>query len=182
VLPLLPEGVKTELGLDATGFGWIFQYALVDTTGSHSLADMRAYQDWYLRYYLKAVPGVAEGAPLGGFTRQYQVNIDPHRLQGYGIPLSRVLEADRGGNREAAGRLIEFGETEYMVRGRGYARFIHDFEGIVVSASETGIQVRIKDVGQVAKQTSALQTLANAPKPRELHITRRRRGKRTNLT
>ncbi len=90
--------MKTELGPDATGLGWIFQYVLVDTTGQHSLADIRAYQDWYLRYYLKAVPGVAEVAPFGGFTRQYQVNVDPHRLQAYGIPISRVVEAVRGGN------------------------------------------------------------------------------------
>ena len=149
VLPRLPEGVKAELGPDATGLGWIFQYALVDTTGQHSLADLRTYQDWYLRYYLKAVPGVAEVAPLGGFTKQYQVNVDPRRLQAYGIPINRVVEAVRGGNTEAGGRLLEFGGTEYMVRGRGYAKSIHDFEEIVVSASETGIPVRIKDIGQV---------------------------------
>ena len=149
VLPRLPEGVKVELGPDATGLGWIFQYALVDTTGQHSLADLRTYQDWYLRYYLKAVPGVAEVAPLGGFTKQYQVNVDPRRLQAYGIPINRVVEAVRGGNTEAGGRLLEFGGTEYMVRGRGYAKSIQDFEQIVVSASETGIPVRIKDIGQV---------------------------------
>ena len=149
VLPRLPDGVKAELGPDATGLGWVFQYVLVDTSGQHSLADLRAYQDWYLRYYLKAVPGVAEVAPLGGFTRQYQVNVDPRRLQAYGIPISRVVEAVRGGNTEAGGRLLEFGETEYMVRGRGYARSIHDFEDIVLTASETGIPVRIKDIGQV---------------------------------
>ena len=149
VLPRLPEGVKAELGPDATGLGWIFQYVLVDTTGQQSLADMRAYQDWYLRYYLKAVPGVAEVAPIGGFTRQFQVNVDPRRLQAYGIPIGRVVEAVRGGNTEAGGRLVEFGGTEYMVRGRGYARSIHDFEEIVLTASDTGIPIRIKDVGQV---------------------------------
>ena len=149
VLSRLPEGVKTELGPDATGLGWIFQYALVDTSGKHSLADMRAYQDWYLRYYLKSVSGVAEVAPVGGFTRQYQVNVDPRRLQAYGIPISRVVEAVRGGNTESGGRLLEFGGTEYMVRGRGYARSIQDFEDIAVAASETGVPVRIKDIGQV---------------------------------
>jgi len=149
VLPRLPEGVKAELGPDATGLGWIFQYVLVDTTGQHSLADMRAYQDWYLRYYLKSVAGVAEVAPLGGFTRQYQVNVDPRRLQAYGIPISRVVEAVRGGNTEAGGRLVEFGGTEYMVRGRGYARSINDFEDIVLTASDTGIPIQIKDVGEV---------------------------------
>ena len=149
VLPRLPEGVKAEIGPDATGLGWIFQFALVDTTGQRSLADMRAYQDWYLRYYLKAIPGVAEVAPIGGFTRQYQVNVDPRRLQGYGIPISRVVDAVRGGNSETGGRLVEFGGTEYMIRGRGYARSIHDFEDIVLTASDTGVPVRIKDIGEV---------------------------------
>jgi Cu(I)/Ag(I) efflux system membrane protein CusA/SilA len=124
VLPRLPEGVKTELGPDATGLGWIFQYALVDTSGKRSLADLRSYQDWYLRYYLKSVPGVAEVAPLGGFGRQYQVNLDPNRLQAYRISINRVVKAVRRGNEEVGGRLIKFGGTEYMVRGRGmHARF-----------------------------------------------------------
>ena len=149
VLPRLPEGVKTELGPDATGLGWIFQYVLVDTSGKHSLADLRSYQDWYLRYYLKSVSGVAEVAPIGGFGRQYQVNLDPNRLQAYGISIGRVVEAVRGGNEEVGGRLIEFGGTEYMVRGRGYAKSVRDFENIVLTASETGTPIRIKDVGQV---------------------------------
>jgi Cu(I)/Ag(I) efflux system membrane protein CusA/SilA len=149
VLPRLPEGVKTELGPDATALGWIFQYALVDTSGKHSLADLRSYQDWYLRYYLRSVPGVAEVAPVGGYTRQYQVNLDPNRLRAYGIPVSRVIEAVRSGNNESSGRLIEFGGTEYMVRGRGYARSLEDFENIPLSVSETGSQIRIRDVGQV---------------------------------
>lgn len=149
VLPRLPEGVKTELGPDATGLGWIFQYVLVDTSGQHSLAEMRSYQDWYLRYYLKSVPGVAEVAPLGGFGQQYQVNLDPNRLQAYGIPINRVVEAVRGGNNEVGGRLLEFGGTEYMVRGRGYARSLRDFEDIVLLASEDGTPIRVKDVGQV---------------------------------
>jgi Cu(I)/Ag(I) efflux system membrane protein CusA/SilA len=149
VLPRLPEGVKTELGPDATGLGWIYQYALVDSTGKMSLADLRSYQDWYLRYYLKAVPGVAEVAPVGGFTRQFQVNLDPNRLQAYGISVSRVVDAVREGNDEAAGRLLEFGGTEYMVRGRGYARSITDFENIVLSAGDEGTPIRVKDVGEV---------------------------------
>ena len=149
VLPGLPPGVKTELGPDATGLGWIFQYALVDTSGKHSLADLRSYQDWYLRYYLKSVPGVAEVAPIGGFTRQYQVNVDPNRLQAYGLSISDVVEAVRGGNNEAAGRLIEFGGTEYMVRGRGYAKSIADFENILLATSESGTPIRIKDIGPV---------------------------------
>ena len=151
VLPRLPEGVRTELGPDATGLGWVFQYALVDQSGNHSLAELRAYQDWYLRYYLKAVPGVAEVAPVGGFGKQYQVNVDPNRLQAYGISINRVVEAVRSGNKEAGGRLIEFGGTEYMIRGRGYARSVQDFEDIVLTASETGTPIRIKDIGQVGQ-------------------------------
>jgi len=150
VLSRLPQGVKTELGPDATGLGWIYQYALVDESGKHSLADIRSYQDWYLRYYLKAVPGVADVAPLGGYVRQYQVNVDPNRLQAYGLPISRVVDVVRGGNAEAGGRLIEFGGTEYMVRGRGYARSLADLENIVVAGGENGAPIRIKDIGQVA--------------------------------
>jgi Cu(I)/Ag(I) efflux system membrane protein CusA/SilA len=149
VAPRLPEGVKTELGPDATALGWIYQYALVDTSGTHSAADLRSYQDWYLGYYLRSVPGVAEVAPVGGFTRQYQVNLDPNRLRAYGIPVSRVVEAVRSGNNESSGRLLEFGGTEYMVRGRGYARSIEDFENIPLSVTDSGSQIRIKDVGQV---------------------------------
>ena len=122
ILPRLPQGVRTEIGPDATALGWVFQYALVDESGTHSLADMRSCQDWYLQYYLKAVPGVAEVAPVGGFGKQYQVNVDPNRLQAFGISISRVVEAVRSGNKETGGRLIEFGGTEYMVRGRGYAQ------------------------------------------------------------
>src|SRR5512136_2879595 len=141
----LPQGVRTELGPDATGLGWVYQYALVDTTGTRSLAEIRSYQEWYLRYYLKAVPGVAEVAPIGGFSKQYQVNVDPNRLQAYNIPIGRVAEVVRRGNAETGGRLIEFGGTEYMIRGRGYARSIKDFEDIVVSASDSGTPIRIKD-------------------------------------
>jgi copper/silver efflux system protein len=151
VLPRLPEGVKTELGPDATGLGWVFQYALVDTSGKHSLEELRAYQDWYLRYYLKAVPGVAEVAPVGGFVRQYQVNVDPNRLQAYNLSINRVVKAVQDGNKEVGGRLIEFGGTEYMVRGRGYARSIEDFENIVLTASEDGSPIRVKDVGKVVE-------------------------------
>jgi Cu(I)/Ag(I) efflux system membrane protein CusA/SilA len=149
VQPNLPQGVKTELGPDANGLGWIFQYAVVDKSGRHNLAELRSLQDWSLRYYLKSVPGVAEVAPLGGFGQQYQVNVDPTRLQAYGIPISRVAEAVREGNSEAGGRLLEFGGTEYMVRGRGYATSVRDFENIVLTAGDTGTPIRVKDVGQV---------------------------------
>ena len=149
VLPRLPQGVRTELGPDATGLGWVFQYALVDTSGTHTLAQLRSYQDWYLRYYLKSVKGVAEVAPLGGFTQTYQVNVDPNRLRAYGLPISRVVDAVREGNAEVGGRLIEFGGTEYMIRGRGYARSVQDIEDVVLAAAESGAAIRIKDIGQV---------------------------------
>jgi len=149
VLPSLPQGVKTELGPDATGLGWIFQYALVDKSGKHSLADLRACQDWYLRYHLKSVPGVAEVAPIGGFSKQYQVNVDPNRLQAYGLSIANVVDAVRGGNIETGGRLIEFGGAEYMVRGRGYAASLADFENILLSSGEDGAPIRIKDIGKV---------------------------------
>jgi Cu(I)/Ag(I) efflux system membrane protein CusA/SilA len=149
VTPRLPEGVRTELGPDATGLGWVFQYVLVDKSGERSLADLRSYQDWYLRYYLRSVPGVAEVASVGGFGRQYQVNVDPNRLQSYGLSIQRVVDAVRGGNAETGGRLIEFGGIEYMVRGRGYARSVQDIESIVVRASEDGTPIRVRDIGQV---------------------------------
>ncbi len=107
VLPRLPQGVRTELGPDATGVGWVFQYALVDTTGRQSLDELRSYQDWYLQYYLKSVPGVAEVASLGGFVRQYQVQVDPNRLRTFNIPIGKVLEAVRAGNNDVGGRLVE---------------------------------------------------------------------------
>src|SRR5713101_4206104 len=133
VLSRLPQGARTELGPDATSLGWIFQYVLVDRSGKHSLADLRSYQDWYLRYYLKSVPGVADVAQIGGFSRQYQVNVDPNRLRSYGIGIGQGVAAVRAGNVETSGRLLEFGGTEYMVRGRGYAKSLDDFRNIVVS-------------------------------------------------
>ena len=149
VLPRLPQGVKTELGPDATGIGWVFQYALIDTTGKQSLADLRSYQDWYLRYYLKSVPGVAEVAPLGGFVRQYQVNVDPNKLQSFNIPISKVVDAVRTGNNDVGGRLVEFSGAEYMVRGRGYAQSTDDIGKIVLAKNPSGVPIRISDVGDV---------------------------------
>ncbi|MDZ4799733.1 MAG: CusA/CzcA family heavy metal efflux RND transporter [Bryobacteraceae bacterium] len=146
----LPDGVKTELGPDATALGWVYQYVITDDSGKHTLADIRSYQDWYLRYYLKSVPGVAEVASVGGFQPQFQVNVDPNRLQAYGIPIRKVTEAVRAGNTEAGGRLIEFGGSEYMVRGRGYARSLQDIEEIVLAAGADGTPIRIRDIGQVA--------------------------------
>jgi Cu(I)/Ag(I) efflux system membrane protein CusA/SilA len=149
VLGKLPEGAHTELGPDATSLGWIFQYALVDTTGQHSLSDLRAYEDWNLRYRLRSVPGVADVAPVGGFSRQYQVNLDPNKLKGYGLTIAKVVEAVRGGNSETSGRLLDFGGTEYMVRGRGYATSIQDFENIVVATPQDGAPILVKDLGEV---------------------------------
>jgi copper/silver efflux system protein len=143
-----PEGVKTEIGPDATGLGWIFQYVVKDESGKHSLGELRSYQDWYLKYYLKAVPGVADVASLGGFTQQYQVNVDPNRLRSYGIPISRVADAVRSGNRETGARVLDFGGAEYMIRGRGYMRSQSDIEEIVL-ASVDGSPIRIKDIGNV---------------------------------
>ncbi len=149
VLPRLPQGVRTELGPDASGVGWVFQYALVDTTGRRGLDELRSYQDWYLRYYLKAVPGVAEVAPLGGFVRQYQVQVDPNRLRAFNIPVGKVVEAVRSGNNDVGGRLVEFSGAEYMVRGRGYARSADDLGNIVLTRSDTGSAIRVRDVGTV---------------------------------
>ncbi|HSR10633.1 MAG TPA: efflux RND transporter permease subunit, partial [Thermodesulfobacteriota bacterium] len=150
VLPRLPQGVRTEMGPDATPLGWIYQYVLVDETGKQSLADLRSYQDWYLKYYLKAVPGVAEVAPVGGFGKQYQVNVDPNRLQAYSISINRVVDAVRAGNYESSGRLLEFGGTEYNIRGRGYVKSVKDIENIVLTASDNGTPIRVKDIGTVA--------------------------------
>ncbi len=149
VVSRLPQGVQTEIGPDATGLGWVFQYALVDETGSHSLADLRSLQDWHLRYYLKALPGVAEVATIGSFVQQYQINVDPNRLQAYDIPINRVVEAVRAGNVEVGGRLIEFGGTEYMVRGRGYAKSLDDFSNIVLASTDDGTPICVKDIGEV---------------------------------
>ena len=149
VLPRLPQGVRTELGPDATGVGWVFQYALVDTSGRSSLAELRSYQDWYLRYYLKSVPGVAEVAPIGGFVRQYQVQVDPNRLRAFNMSIAKVTEAVRAGNNDVGGRLVEMTGAEYMVRGRGYAKSVADIGEIVLARNDNGVPVRVRDVGTV---------------------------------
>jgi Cu(I)/Ag(I) efflux system membrane protein CusA/SilA len=148
ILPRLPQGVNTEMGPDATGVGWVFQYALVDS-GGHDLAQLRSVEDWYLRYHLQSVAGVAEVAPLGGFVRQYQVNVDPNRLAAYGVPISKVVAAVRGGNNDVGGRLVELTGREYMVRGRGYARSTADLENISLGVSATGVPILVRDVGTV---------------------------------
>jgi Cu(I)/Ag(I) efflux system membrane protein CusA/SilA len=145
----LPEGVRTELGPDATGVGWVFQYALVDRLGTHSLDQLRSYQDWTLRYALQSVPGVAEVASIGGYVRQYQITVDPNRLAAYDLPLATVVEAVRNSNSEVGGRLIEWSGTEYMVRGRGYSKTLEDFGSIVVKTGTGGVPVLLKDVARV---------------------------------
>ncbi len=150
IQPLLPEGVRTELGPDATGVGWVFQYALVDDSGKHTLADLRTFQDWTLRYRLQSVPGVAEVATFGGFQNQYQVTVDPNRLKAYGIGIMEVTEAVRRANVEVGGRLIEMEGKEYMIRGRGYVRSTADLEKIVLRTDQLGTPVLLRDVGEVA--------------------------------
>jgi len=149
IQPLLPSGVRTELGPDATGVGWIYQYALVDDSRTHSLADLRSFQDWSLRYRLQSVPGVAEVASLGGFVQQYQVTVDPNRLKAYDLAIMHVAEAVRASNNEVGGRLLEFSGKEYMVRGRGYIRARDDLEKVVLKTDEKGTPVLLRDVGEV---------------------------------
>ena len=148
ITPQLPEGVRTELGPDATGVGWVYQYALSDKTGAHSLAELRTLQDWYLRFHLQSVPGVAEVASIGGFQKQYQVQINPNALLAYKIPLSRVVEAVKDGNNDVGARLLEVSGAEYMIRGRGYAKNLHDIENIVL-ADQNGTPVYVKNVAKV---------------------------------
>ena len=142
----LPEGVTPTLGPDATGVGWVYQYVL--ESEQHSLDELRATQDWYVRYQLTKAPGVAEVASVGGFVRQYSVTVDPGRLRQYGVPLSRISEVIASSNRDVGGRVIEMTETEYMVRGRGYLRGIEDIENLVVKA-EGGTPVLIGDLARV---------------------------------
>ena len=145
----LPANVQPVLGPDATGAGWVYEYALVDRTHQRSLAELRSIQDWYLRYQLETVPGVAEVATIGGFVKQYQVNVDPNRLRAYGIPLSTVIEKVRASTNEVGGRILEMGGAEYMVRGVGYLRSLNDLEAVPV-ATKNGTPVRIRDLGTVS--------------------------------
>ena len=145
----LPENVNPTLGPDATGVGWVYEYALVDDTGKHSLAELRSFQDWTLRYYLQNTPGVAEVASLGGFVNQYQVEIDPNKLLALHIPINKVIVAIRESNNDVGGRVIEFGEHEYMVRGQGYIKNLTDIEKVVVGTSENGVPITVNDVARV---------------------------------
>ncbi len=145
----LPQGVQTELGPDATGVGWVYQYALIDSSEKHTLDELRSYQDWTLRYALQSVPGVSEVASIGGFVKQYQVTVDPNKLATLSIPLDKVVSAIRESNNEVGGRLLEWGGAEYMVRGGGYARKISDLEQIVVKTGPNGVPVLLRDVAHV---------------------------------
>ena len=145
----LPDAAQPALGPDATGLGWVYQYALVDTTGTMSLAEIRAYQDWTLRYQLTAVPGVSEVATVGGYEQVYEVTVDPVRLRGYGIPVTSVMEAIRSSNEDVGAMVLELADKEYMIRGLGYLQSLHDIEDVVVSATDHGTPVRVADVATV---------------------------------
>src|SRR5262249_45717450 len=145
----LPEDTNPVIGPDATGVGWVFEYALVDDTGQHSLADLRSFQDWHLRYWLASVPGVAEVASIGGFVKQYQVNLDPNKLAAYNLGAKEVIEAIKMSNNDVEGRLLEFSGREYMVRGRGYLTSVSDIESVSLGADPRGTPIRVRDVAQV---------------------------------
>jgi copper/silver efflux system protein len=145
----LPEGVAPQLGPDATGVGWVFQYALVDESGQQDLASLRTFQDWHLRYWLRAVEGVAEVASIGGFVRQYQVNLDPTKILAYHLSLPALVETIRQSNNDVGGRVVEFSGIEYVVRGRGYIQSVADIEKIAVGVSENGTPILLRDVATV---------------------------------
>jgi Cu(I)/Ag(I) efflux system membrane protein CusA/SilA len=145
----LPADAESSLGPDATGVGWIYQYALIDRSGRHDLAQLRSLQDWFLQYELKSLPNVAEVASIGGMVRQYQVVLDPYKLASYRVPLARVIEAIRAANRESGGSVLEMAETEYMVRASGYLQSLADFRAIPLATSATGIPVTLGDVATV---------------------------------
>ncbi|MEP6859324.1 MAG: CusA/CzcA family heavy metal efflux RND transporter, partial [Deltaproteobacteria bacterium] len=145
----LPEGVRPKLGPDATGVGWGYEYALVDKTGKHDLAELRTLNDWYVQYWLRSVPGVAEVAAYGGFVKQYQIELDPNALAAFNIPLATVVSAVRKSNNDVGGRVVEWSGREYMVRGRGYIKAISDIEQIALGARPDGTPIVVRDVARV---------------------------------
>src|SRR5216110_3048827 len=145
---LLPEGVNPVIGPDATGVGWVFEYALVDKSGKNDLAQRRSFQDWHLRYALESVKGVSEVASVGGFVKQYQVDLDPNKLLAYGIPISEVVNKIRMSNGDVGGKIFEVGSTEFYVRGRGYIKSVEDIENVPLK-SQKGTPVYVKNVGTV---------------------------------
>lgn len=145
----LPDNISPTLGPDATGVGWIYEYALVDKTGKHDLAELRSIQDWYLKYPLQTVNGVSEVASVGGYVKQYQIEVNPNALSNYNIPLSKIKNAIMQSNKDVGGRIIEIAETEYMVRGLGYIKSITDINNIPIESTKDGTPIRIKDIADV---------------------------------
>ena len=145
----MPATAKTSLGPDATGVGWIFEYALVDRTGAHDLSQLRALQDWFLKYELKTLPDVAEVASVGGMVKQYQIVLDPQKLIAYGIPHTKIIEAVRRANQETGGSVLEMGESDYMVRASGYLKSLDDFRAIPLEVRAGGVPVRLGDVARI---------------------------------
>jgi copper/silver efflux system protein len=145
----LPEGVTPSLGPDATGVGWVYEYVLKDTSGNNDLQKLRSIQDWFIRYELTAVPGVSEVASIGGFVKQYQVEVDPTKLLSYNIPIQKIRMAIKRSNSDVGGKLIEMGETEFMVRGLGYIKSVEDIKNIAVSFDQKGTPILLKDVANV---------------------------------
>ena len=144
----LPQDVHPAIGPDATGAGWVFEYALLDKSGTHSLADLRSLQDWHLRYDLETVPGVSEVATIGGFVRQFQVRLDPNKMLAYGIPLSIVIDKVKTSTSEVGGRVLELSGAQYMIRGLGYLHSTNDLETVAVG-SKNGAPVLLRDLGSV---------------------------------
>lgn len=147
----LPDGVTPSLGPDATGVGWAFEYALVDDTGGHDLGQLRGIQDWYVRYWLEAVPGVAEVASVGGFVQQYQVTLDPDKLLAYDLPVAQIIKSIRSSNNDVGGRVIELAGTEYMVRGRGYIQGVEDIRQVAVGSDKNGTPILVRDVANTGR-------------------------------
>lgn len=146
----LPQGTTPSIGPDATGVGWVFQYALVDTTGKYDLAEIKTFQDWYLKYWLASVPGVAEVTSVGGFEKQYQVEVDPNRLAALKIPIQKVISSIRESNKDVGGRTLEVSEREYYVRGLGYVKDPKEIENISIGIGPSGTPIRVADVGKVS--------------------------------
>lgn len=145
----LPEGVNPQLGPDATGVGWVYEYALVDTSGKHDLAELRSFQDWSLKYVLESVPGVAEVATVGGFVKQYQVRIDPNKLIAHDVSLKHVIMQIQRSNNDVGGRILEMQGTEFFVRGLGYVKSVDDIESVVIGMGKEGTPITVRDVGSV---------------------------------
>ena len=146
----LPDGVRPTLGPDATGVGWVYQYALIDKSGNQSLADLRALQDFNLRYALEAVKGVAEVASVGGFEKEYQINVDPNKLAAYKIPFNKVAAAVRNSNNDVGGRVLEIAGHEHFIRGRGYVKSVKDLEEVVLGIGSGGVPIRVADIATVS--------------------------------